>query len=463
MRVGIEKLIQNSKLTLQQSLSRHPEQRLQVAWNCAQVGLLLFSWFPTVALVNVGLSLVWLWKEQYRTMARRPLNWGLAILSGWLIITCCLANDRSAAFLGLANLIPYFLVFATFTTLFQTIGQLRQLAKILIVGSLPVAILGFGQLFLGWSGSKQLEGAIGWAMAPGGNPLGRMSSVFMYANILAAYLQMVFILGLGLWIETFQAWRKSRKKFIGTQLLFWSVLVIGNAIALVLTNSRNVWAIAVLACLGFALYLGWRWIVLGVTAAASTVLWASFGPMFGRQWLRSIVPAFFWARLSDQLYPNRPVAQLRTTQWQFAWTMTRERPWMGWGLRNFTPLYEAKMHLWLGHPHNLLLMLMAETGIPATLVFCSLIGWILARAVLLWGVLSDIAPPDAQYGWHQDRLILFSYLMAFAGCILFNLLDITLFDLRVNALGWILLSAICGVVYQHRGNSIGRHFETAGD
>jgi O-antigen ligase len=322
------------------------------------------------------------------------------------------------------------------------------MARLLVVGSLPVLILGFGQLYLGWAGSEPLQGAIGWVILPGGNPLGRMSSVFMYANILAFYLQTVFVLGLGLWIETFQTLQQRWNKSQGGLLLFWSVLVIGNAIALIMTNSRNVWAIAVLACLAFALYLGWRWLVVGVTAAAGTILWASFGLDPGRQWLRSIVPAFFWARLSDQLHPNRPVAQLRTTQWQFAWSMTQERPWLGWGLRNFTPLYEAKTHLWLGHPHNVLLMLTAETGIPATLLFCSLISWILAQAVLLIGAWSDVAPTTPRYQRHQDRLILFTYLVAFGGCTLFNLLDVTLFDLRVNLLGWLLLSAICGVVYQ---------------
>jgi O-antigen ligase len=278
-----------------------------------------------------------------------------------------------------------------------------------------------------------------------------MASVFMYANILAFYLQIVFILGLGLWIETFQAWRPRWNKFQGWWLLFLSVVVIGNAIALVLTNSRNVWGIAVLACLAFALYLGWHWLVAGVTVAVGIILWASFGPEFGRQWLRSeIVPPFLWARLSDQMYPDRPFAMLRTTQRQFAWNMTQERPWMGWGLRNFTPLYEAKMHLWLGHPHNLLLMLTAETGIPATLLLCGLVGWVLAQGVLLLGTKLDVEAPTAKYQWHQDRLILFTYLIAFAGFTLFNLLDVTIFDLRVNALGWVLLSAICGVVYQYQ-------------
>jgi O-antigen ligase len=244
--------------------------------------------------------------------------------------------------------------------------------------------------------------------------------------------------------------------------LFLSVAVIGNAIALILTNSRNAWAIAVLACLAFGLYLGWRWIVLAVTTAAGTVLWASFGPEFGRQWLRStIVPPFFWARLNDQLYPNRPLALMRKTQWQFAWNMTQERPWLGWGLRNFTPLYEAKMHLWLGHPHNLLLMLMAETGIPATLIFCGLIGWILTQAVLMVRVWADIEPLEDRASWLQDKLIFFTYLVAFGGCSLFNLVDVTLFDLRVNTLVWLLLSAICGVVYQYKGILTSQHVEKA--
>ena len=44
-----------------------------------------------------------------------------------------------------------------------------------------------------------------------------------------------------------------------------------------------------------------------------------------------------------------------------------------------------------------------------------------------------------------DRLIFFSYLLAFAACTLFNTVDVTLFDFRVNTISWLLLAAICGV------------------
>ena len=46
----------------------------------------------------------------------------------------------------------------------------------------------------------------------------------------------------------------------------------------------------------------------------------------------------------------------------------------------------------------------------------------------------------------RDRLILFTYLVTFLACSLFNLFDVTLFDIRINVLGWLLLAAICGLV-----------------
>jgi len=427
----------------QRSDTQHPEPHLQRAWELLQMGFFIFPLFPILAAIALFLALVDIWRQEYRTIIRRPLNWGLAILSLWLIITSCFALHPIEAFLGLANLPPFFLGFATYNVLIQTPGQLRRLAWILVIPSVVVVILGLGQIFLGWAHPERLPALFGWVLEANGNPPGRMASVFIYANILAAYLQMVLILGLGLWIERFQAWRVRSSKSPDWVLWFLTVLVIGNAIALLLTSSRNAWGIAVIACLAFALYLGWHWLVVSVATAVGSILWASFGSEFlGRQWLRQIIPAYFWARLSDQLHPDRPVALLRTTQWQFTLSMTQERPWLGWGLRNFTPLYEAKMGIWLGHPHNLLLMLTAETGIPATLLLYGLVGSIMVRGVQLLRAWSTSASDQG----YQDKLILFTYLLAFGCCTLFNLVDVTLFDLRVNSLNWLLLSAICGVV-----------------
>ncbi|WP_353737162.1 hypothetical protein [Moorena sp. SIO3B2] len=103
------------------------------------------------------------------------------------------------------------------------------------------------------------------------------------------------------------------------------------------------------------------------------------------------------------------------------------------------------MEVWLGHPHNLPLMLTAETGIPGTLILSGLVGSIMVQGIQLLRLWSTVATPTTRQDWHQDKLILFSYLVAFGSCTLFNLLDVTLFDFRVNTLGWLLLSAIRGV------------------
>jgi len=161
-----------------------------------------------------------------------------------------------------------------------------------------------------------------------------------------------------------------------------------------------------------------------------------------------VIPAYFWARLSDEMYPNRPVATLRTTLWNFAWDMMIQRPWTGWGLRNFTPLYKAQMGIWLGHPHNFFLMLLAEIGIPGTLLLLSLVGWLLLQASLLLQENFQFSTQASLLQNYRDKLILFTYLVAFWGCTLFNSLDVTIFDLRVNTIGWLLLAGISGIVYK---------------
>ena len=45
----------------------------------------------------------------------------------------------------------------------------------------------------------------------------------------------------------------------------------------------------------------------------------------------------------------------------------------------------------------------------------------------------------------SEAIILFSYLVVFSGFIIFNLFDISIFDLKLNLLGWVILAAISGV------------------
>ena len=495
--------VKNLKFAIQ----KHHDRSLEIPWKFAQVGVLIFPIIPILGALGIFLGLVGTYKQKFTEILRCPINRGFAILSALLVITAVFANNRIEAFIGLFNFLPFFIFFAVFSSLIQTPAQLRQLSWTIVLSSIPVIILGLGQQFLGWSGIAQLQPIFGWVLEPKGNPPGRMASVFMYANILACYLTIAFILALGLWMDGRRKKDEGRRKkdegrrmretsnelpipnsqfpipnsqfpipnsqlpipnsqfpIPNSQFLFLTFAVVGNAVCLIFTNSRNAWGLAVLAVLAFAFYAGYKKILGAVFSAVGAVFLSAFGPEPVRQYLRIIIPAFFWARLTDEMFPNRPTATLRTTQWEFAWSMTQQRPWTGWGLRNFTPLYQAQMQQWLGHPHSLILMLTAETGIPVTLFFLGLVGWILARGVLLlvnwrshfpvntqqqeieensiYDITNRVICQDVNSG---DRLIFFSYLLAFAACTLFNTVDVTLFDFRVNTISWILLATICGI------------------
>ena len=406
-------------------LQDHPDRALQRHWNVIQIGLFLLPFSAFLGGVALLVTSLDIWRRQYKSLIRQPLHLGFLLLGVWLFVTAGFAFNRETAFLGLFNFLPFFIVFPALGVLIQTPAQLRRIAWILVLTSIPVTLIGLGQLYLSWGGHPSLLwGLIEWTIAPTGNPPGRMASVFTYANVLASYFVVVFGLGLGLWVESAKQTR--HWYFLGSVVLI-------NTISLILTNSRNAWAIALLACLAFALYQGWRWLVGIVAAIAGVMLGAAFAPLPFQTWFRLVVPAFFWARLNDQMYGDRPVAQLRSTQWKFAWSLAQQRPLTGWGLRNFTQLYDAQMHYWLGHPHNLLLMISAEAGIPAALLLYGLVGWVMAQGVL------TLRNMDG------DRLIYFTFLMAFSACSLFSFLDITLFDARINTIGWVLLAGILGV------------------
>ena len=398
-------------------------------WSCFCFSVAILPLFPAMGAVGLFILSCKIWQRQYQKIIASPLNRGWGILTVLLIISSMVAEYPEEAWLGMANFIPFFWLFIAIKQLIDRPIQLKQLAWMLILPSLPVVLLGFAQLYLLWDTPPILESILGWELVPQGFPPGRMSSVFIYTNFLAIYLAIAFTLTLGMWLDTWQ--KKLRSHGIGNLLLL-TIILLADISGLILTSSRNAWGLAVIAFMAYALYLGWRWLVWGILGAAGSILWAAFAPNFGGMQLRAIVPAFFWERLADTSYV-RPVETLRITQWSFCWDLIKERPLFGWGLRNFTPLYEAKMNYWFGHPHNLFLMLGAETGIIATILLIVIVSTIAFRSIKLlinW------------QGNDSDKLIYFSFLIAFLACTLFNLLDVTIFDLRVNTLSWIILAAI---------------------
>ena len=440
-----EKSIQQGKNGLKTQVDPPSPKSLQKEWLGLKWGMVILPFNPILSLPGLLFALFVTWKKEYKRLFNSLLGIGFGILSLWLIVTTVLADNRGEAALGLANFLPYFGVLLAFHLLVPSISHLRQLAWVLVLGSLLITVLGFGQIFAGWQSPTFLR-IIGSNLMAHGRPEGRMSSLLMYANLLSAYLLMVLPLSLGLVTDFYRHWQHDRRRFPTWLLGLLAITALSNAIALFLTDSRSAWAILFLIVLAFAFYWGWYWLIGLSLGLAGIVMWASWGP-FWKAPLRKIVPDFLWARLSDEMYPDRYMTAFRSTQWEFAWNMMLSRPLTGWGLRNFTPLYQAKMNVWLGHPHNIFVMLLGEIGIPGTILFVGLVGWILfnaTRLLLLWSHQSRSQKKQ------RDHLLLLSYLIAFGSVTLYNLSDVTIFDIRVNLIGWIILAAIAGIVSRYQ-------------
>ncbi|MTJ50962.1 O-antigen ligase [Dolichospermum sp. UHCC 0259] len=422
----------------------HPNPRLQTPWNWLQFGLISFPLSPFLGGISIVVASLLTWRKQYHIISDRPIHKGFAILSILLLITTGFASSQLDAVLGLFNLIPFFFFFTGLTPLIQTPAQLRQIAWIMVFGSVPVLIIGFGQLFLAWNFQFQFLWIVfDWTVAPEKSLSGRMTANFMHPNTLAAYLVTIFILGLGLWLENYHKLQQKNRLII-----FLTITVCANFIALILTNSRNGWGITIFACLAYALYKGWRLIVAAVVTITSFCFLAAFAPSPIAQFFRLFIPYGIWARLNDDMFPNRPVGLMRKTQWEFAWNLTQQHPFTGSGLRSFGGLYKTQMQIDVNHPHNLFLMLSAETGLITTLLFCGLLIWILITASqILW---------KSRYIEPENRLIFFSYLITFIGWILFNTVDVTTFDIRLNTLSWVFVAALSGVTYQYQSHHTGR-------
>jgi hypothetical protein len=398
--------------------------------------------------------------------SRRSL-WGdrdvrlLLVWVGLLIAGIFSAVDPYEASLGAFNFVPFVVMFAAMSRVFTTPDRLRQLAWAIVLPSIGVCAIGLGELFWGWN-DRGFPGLIDWQLVAGGTPPGRMSSVFLHANSLADYAAIVLALTLGLWCdavprrptvqseispETPPEIQAQGLSSDASQLqefhrsswqtgLILSVTIAANLTILALTSSRNGWGVACLVLLAFLIYRHWWAIVAAIHACIAIVLAAAFAPEAIAQPFRAIIPYAIWGRLSDRMYPDRPIGSLRATQWHYAIEMIGDRPFGGWGLQSFSPLYEAQSQFFVGHPHNLYLMLAAETGTIATLLILVVVGGIIARAAM--NLIRGNLQPEA-------RSLVFGYTIAFLATSGYHMLDIPLFQPQVNLLGWALLAGLVGI------------------
>ena len=390
-------------------------------WCLFQLGLLLLP--STVLLASLLFVPALVLGSRRRECAywRDCWNWPLLAAGGLMLLGCFSAVRADLAWAGLANWLPFFWGFWGFQPYVAESGARRRAALWLVAGTLPVVVTGLGQLWLGWHGPWQLLGGLViWFMAPGGEPEGRLSGLFDYANIAAAWLALVWPLLLAALVQPGLDRRRR-----GVVLILAAALVT----ALVLTESRNGWGALVLAV---PLVLGpvsWPWLLPLLALALIPVLLAVLPgvPELLQDPARALVPESVWSRLSDSRYAGeRALASTRLSQWGVALQLIAERPWLGWGAAAFSVLYPLRTGKWHGHSHNLPLELAVSHGLPAAL---ALVGLVLALLIVSLRC-SRMGLFDR--AWWAAVLVL----------VVLHGTDIPFFDSRLNIAGWILLAGL---------------------
>ena len=395
-------------------------------WRAWYVSFGILPFLPLVASLTIVALTVRVWWRDWRSLVGdRDLRL-LFVWIGLLAVSVLASPSPLDSLLGAFNFWPLVFVFGALTRVLTDRQRLRRFTWAIVLSCLGICAIGLGELVAGWS-IPQTGGFFDFPLIAGGTPPGRMSSLFPHANALSNYAAIAWALLLGLAFPS----KKSPPRWRAI-----AALALAIAAMLFLGSSRNAWGVAFLVSVAFAIYRHWWPIVAAIGGAIGVVGAAAFAPETFATPFRAIVPYTIWGRLSDRMYPDRPIASLRATQWNYALDLTADRPFLGWGLNSFSPLYEADTGFFVGHPHNLYLMLAAETGTIAALVLLVAVGSILARtAIGLWR--QRFAP--------ETRPLAFAFLIAFLATSTYHLLDVTLFDLPVNLVGWALLAGLVGI------------------
>ena len=368
-----------------------------------------------------------------RNFLTDPWNYPFLLASCLMILGCFGSYSGWLAWIGLSNWIPFFFIFWGFQPYLMTSELRRRSALCLLFGSVPVLITGLGQMFFGWGGPWQLfNGLIIWFIDPNGEPNGRLSGLFDYANIAGAWFALIWPISLAALLQ-----RDISLRLRGIAFIFSSSIVT----SLILTDSRNAWGGLIIAIPFVLGPLSWFWLLPLLCLALLPLAFAVF-PWFGSDlqfWSRTFVPESLWSRLSDLRYvQERSLASTRLSQWQVAINLLKERPWLGWGAAAFSVLYPLITGQWHGHAHNLPLEIGVSHGIPvAALIVIPVISLLiiaLQKGVLL--------PSNQENNFTKVSIFDRAWWTSAFILVLLHGADMPLFDSRLNIAGWIFLAGL---------------------
>jgi O-antigen ligase len=346
------------------------------------------------------------------------------------VSSCLTAYNKAEAFTVLFNFLPFFLLFLAGAKVFTT-KNFEEILACILLSSIPVIILAIIEFTFnqyGWYSTDRL-------IFPNvGIRYPRSSAVFENSNGLASYLVTALGISLGMLIKHGKCLNKQniyqvRGSFTDRQLiLLIKIYICSNLLALTCTQSRNAFlATITLICVTIVISKFRNLNFFCGLLVFTVISFCLLKNITLVRYLNSEIS--LTASMSREILTF--ATDSRTKIWKFAILLGNQRLFLGWGLGNYKLLYPVQSIGTPPHPHNLWLMLFAETGIMGLASLNIFVGSILHQAVRkIYSI-----EKEKQY-------VLISYLMAFLASIIFHIFDCPLFDARINCINWILLAGI---------------------
>ena len=336
--------------------------------------------------------------------------------------------DAKLSLVGLFNWIPLIWVFWASQPYLNSKLKRRSFSLILVAGTFPVLITGFGQFFLNWNGPfETLNGLVIWYQRPILKP-GGLTGLFSNQNYAASWLSFVWPFCIALLLE------KGNNLFKKTTALGF---LISTGLAAFLTFSRNAWlglitsTPIVIGKKGFKFFLP----LLTITII---ILFFLFSPIFEGELqnnLRNLLPRSILLEFSNEGYEGLDVTRMGI--YKSAIELIKENPFFGIGAGSFTEIFLLNTTFWKGHSHNLLLELSLSYGLPATFLFFITTTYILylsSKKIFSNNIIIDNSYIDRAF-WTA----LFFFLIS-------QLSDIQYFDGKISLITWILIAGLKNII-----------------
>tara|TARA_B100000212_G_scaffold12788_1_gene9181 strand:- start:770 stop:2080 length:1311 start_codon:yes stop_codon:yes gene_type:complete len=337
--------------------------------------------------------------------------------------------DPKLSLYGLGNWIPFIWVFWAAQPFLNSKSKRRSFSLILVAGTLPVLITGFGQYFLNWTGPfETLNGLIIWYQRPIKNP-GGLSGLFSNQNYAASWLNFVWPFCIALFLE------KRKNLFKKTVALSF---LVSTGLAAFLTFSRNAW-LGLFTSVPIVIGKNALKIIVRIIPVIILILFFLFSPLFEGEFqnaARDLFPSKILLEFTKEGYEGLNITRLGI--YKSAFELIRENPLFGIGAGSFTEIFYFNTNFWKGHSHNLLLELALSYGLPATIIFLIATSNILylSSKKIFFSRIINLSYIDRAF-WTS----LFIFLIS-------QLADVQYFDGKISLITWILMAGLKNIILE---------------